>query len=159
MARTFTLYMQCQGKNTKLYVSPPLHLRNLGCATKGWPWFFIRSRECGGEWPCPSTLPLPSAKNRSHICTTDFYPGAGVCVSLNCLVVNQRISRPGGGNLGEPQKWGLQPIVLCYESTTSGGSKGGRQGRAPPPPGQNVFIFMHFLEKIRQIVGWRPPPL
>ena len=39
----------------------------------------------------------------------------------------------------------------------SGGSKGGRQGRAPPPLGQNFFIFMQFLRKIGQIVGWRPP--
>ena len=26
-----------------------------------------------------------------------------------------------------------------------------------PPLGQNVFIFMQFSGKIRQIVGWRPP--
>ena len=41
---------------------------------------------------------------------------------------------------------------------TSGGSKGGRRGRAPPPPGgQNVFIFMQFSAKIDKIIGWRPP--
>ena len=33
----------------------------------------------------------------------------------------------------------------------------GRQGRSPPPLGQNFFIFMQFSGKIRQIVGWRPP--
>ena len=26
----------------------------------------------------------------------------------------------------------------------------------PPPPAQNVFIFMQFSEKIGQIIGWRP---
>ena len=31
----------------------------------------------------------------------------------------------------------------------------GHPGRALPP-GQNFFIFMQFLEKIGQIVGWRP---
>ena len=30
---------------------------------------------------------------------------------------------------------------------------------ARPPLGQNFFIFMQFLGKIRQIVGWRPSPL
>ena len=33
----------------------------------------------------------------------------------------------------------------------------GRKGRAPPPLAKNVFIFMHFLGKIGQIIGWRPP--
>ena len=28
-----------------------------------------------------------------------------------------------------------------------------------PPLGQNFFIFMQFSGKIRQIVGWFPPPL
>ena len=28
-----------------------------------------------------------------------------------------------------------------------GGSKGGRQGRAPPPGGPNSFIFMQFSAK------------
>ena len=27
----------------------------------------------------------------------------------------------------------------------------------PPPPGQNFFIFIQFLGKIGQTVGWRPP--
>ena len=39
----------------------------------------------------------------------------------------------------------------------SGGSKGGRKGRAPPPDGQNFFIFMQFSAKIYKIIGWRPP--
>ena len=38
-----------------------------------------------------------------------------------------------------------------------GGSRGGAQGRAPPPLGQIFFIFMQFLGKIGQIVCWRPP--
>ena len=38
----------------------------------------------------------------------------------------------------------------------SGGSKGGREGRAPPLD-QNFFIFMQVLGKIGQIIGWRPP--
>ena len=42
---------------------------------------------------------------------------------------------------------------------TIGGSRGGAQGRAPPPLGQIFFIFMQFLGKIGQIVCWRPPPL
>ena len=31
--------------------------------------------------------------------------------------------------------------------TTIGGSKGGRQGRAPPPGGPHSFIFMQFSAK------------
>ena len=38
----------------------------------------------------------------------------------------------------------------------SGRSKGGREGCAPPLV-QNFFIFMQFLGKIGQILGWRPP--
>ena len=37
----------------------------------------------------------------------------------------------------------------------SGRSKGGTRGRMPPLT-QNFFIFMQFLGKIRQIVGWHP---
>ena len=41
-----------------------------------------------------------------------------------------------------------------------GGSKGGRQGRAPPPGGPNSFIFMQFLAKKLQnnstFGSWRP---
>ena len=29
--------------------------------------------------------------------------------------------------------------------------------RAPPPLGQNFFIFMQFSGNIGQIIGWRPP--
>ena len=39
---------------------------------------------------------------------------------------------------------------------TSGGSKGGV--RPLRPPAQHFFIFMQFLGKIGQIIGWRPPP-
>ena len=43
-----------------------------------------------------------------------------------------------------------------------GGSKGGRQGRAPPPWGPNSFIFMQFSAKIinkhTHFGSWRPPP-
>ena len=42
-----------------------------------------------------------------------------------------------------------------------GGSKGGRQGRAPPPGGPNSFIFMQFSAKIinkhTHFGSWRPP--
>ena len=38
-----------------------------------------------------------------------------------------------------------------------GGSKGGREGRAPPPGGPNSFNFMQFLGKFGKIVCWRPP--
>ena len=47
--------------------------------------------------------------------------------------------------------------ALNFLRLVSGGSKGGCQGRAPPPLSQNFFIFMQFSGKIRQIVGWRPP--
>ena len=51
-------------------------------------------------------------------------------------------------------------ITLCLaewsEILSSGGSKGGRKGRVPPPA-QNFFIFMQFSEKIGQIIGWHPP--
>ena len=51
---------------------------------------------------------------------------------------------------GEKQK--LLSTVTC-----SGGSKGGRRGRAPPPGGPNSFNFMQFLGKIDKFVCWRPP--
>ena len=45
---------------------------------------------------------------------------------------------------------------------SSGGSKGGRQGRAPPPGGQNSFIFMQFsakkIDSHTHSGSWRPPP-
>ena len=37
---------------------------------------------------------------------------------------------------------------------TIGGSTGSKGGA---PPGQNFFIFMQFVGKNGQIVGWRPP--
>ena len=43
---------------------------------------------------------------------------------------------------------------------TSGGSKGGREGRAPtplPPRGPNYFNFMQFLGNFGKIICWRPP--
>ena len=47
----------------------------------------------------------------------------------------------------------------CWQ-TSIGGSKGGRQGRAPPPPplGPNSFIFMQFLGKFGQNNRLAPPP-
>ena len=42
-----------------------------------------------------------------------------------------------------------------------GGSKGGSQGRAPPPGGPNSFIFMQFsakMWKIIAILGVGAPP-
>ena len=57
--------------------------------------------------------------------------------------------------------WRIQGALGMYPTGTSGGSKGGRQGRAPPPGGQNSFIFMQFLTKkigSRTHFGsWRPP--
>ena len=50
-----------------------------------------------------------------------------------------------------------QHYLLEKEQLYSGGSKGGRKGRAPPPLDQNFFIIMQFSEKIGQIIGWRPP--
>ena len=50
--------------------------------------------------------------------------------------------------------FGLLVALLCV--SCSGGSKGGRERRAPPPA-QNFFIFMQFSGKIGQIIGWRPP--
>ena len=41
--------------------------------------------------------------------------------------------------------WGL---YVCI-----GGSKGGHQGRAPPPGGPNSFIFMQFSAKIWKIIA------
>ena len=45
-----------------------------------------------------------------------------------------------------------QTLVLSWggEGVPSGGSSG-----ALPPPAQNFFIFMQFLGKIGQIIGWR----
>ena len=48
-------------------------------------------------------------------------------------------------------------IVSTFRILFSGGSKGGCEGRAPPPLAQNFFIFMQFLGKIGQIIGWAPP--
>ena len=45
-------------------------------------------------------------------------------------------------------------------SIISGGSKGGREGRTPPPPRRpNSFNFMQFLGEFGKIVCSRPPPL
>ena len=51
-----------------------------------------------------------------------------------------------------------QGEVACTLSClhASDGSKGGRRGCAPPPGGQNFFIFMQFLVKIDKIIGWCP---
>ena len=47
-------------------------------------------------------------------------------------------------------------ITEKHEYTlSSGGSKGGMRD-ACPPLAQNFFIFMQFLGKIGQIIGWRP---
>ena len=54
------------------------------------------------------------------------------------------------------------PAVISVMIHISGGSKEGRQGRAPPPRRQNSFIFMQFSTKklgSRSHFGsWRPPP-
>ena len=57
----------------------------------------------------------------------------------------------------------MTKIIICVFSALPngfiGGSKGGRQARAPPP-GQNSFIFMQFLAKKLQnnssFGDWRP---
>ena len=41
----------------------------------------------------------------------------------------------------------LAKIIQAMCSKFIGGSKGGRQGRAPPPGGPNSFIFMQFSAK------------
>ena len=41
-------------------------------------------------------------------------------------------------------------VNKCYHGH---GSKGGRQGRAPPPGGPNSFIFMQFSSKIWKIIA------
>ena len=46
---------------------------------------------------------------------------------------------------------------VIFDTITSGGSKGGRRGRAPPPGGPNSFNFMQFLGNFGKIVCWRPP--
>ena len=51
-------------------------------------------------------------------------------------------------------KFRLTTDYLCVVHA-SGGSGGGVP-RAPPA--QNFFIFMQFLGKIGQIIGWRAPP-
>ena len=38
--------------------------------------------------------------------------------------------------------------LTCLVCICIGGSKGGRQGRAPPPGGPNSFIFMQFSAKM-----------
>ena len=42
-------------------------------------------------------------------------------------------------------------------SSCSGGSKGGREGRTPPPRRPNSFNFMQFLGEFGKIVCSRPP--
>ena len=44
-----------------------------------------------------------------------------------------------------------------WEWIRSGGSKGGGARDACPPLAEIFFIFMQFLGKICQIIGWRPP--
>ena len=50
----------------------------------------------------------------------------------------------------------LVELDLLITFQPSGGSKGGRRGRAPPP-GPNSFNFMQFLGKFDKFVCWRPP--
>ena len=56
----------------------------------------------------------------------------------------------------------LFDVLSSWVELTIGGSKGGRQGRAPPPPGgPNSFIFMQFsakMWKIIAILGVGAPP-
>ena len=62
----------------------------------------------------------------------------------------------------------VKNLAVGWDTPHIGGSKRGRQGRAPPP-GPNSFIFMQFLTKIinkhTQFGSWRPlekildPPL
>ena len=57
------------------------------------------------------------------------------------------------------RSWLISTIALSHGLTDLhhaliiGGSKGGRQGRAPPPGGPNSFIFMQFLAKIWKIIA------
>ena len=44
-------------------------------------------------------------------------------------------------------------------TSISGGSKGGREGRTPPPLRPNSFNFMQFLGEFGKIACSRPPPL
>ena len=55
----------------------------------------------------------------------------------------------------------LGKVQINFKYIYIGGSKGGRQGRAPPPGGPNSFIFMQFpgtkLKNNSTFGSWRPP--
>ena len=58
----------------------------------------------------------------------------------------------------------VNALPARWESSTdrvtlgSGGSKGGRSRRAPPPTARNFLIFMQFLGQILQKSMLAPPP-
>ena len=73
----------------------------------------------------------------------------GLDVSLCLLNASERI-------LSSKERF-LIFSCLSWSNISIGGSKGGREGRAPPPGGPNSFNFMQFLGKFGKIVCWRPP--
>ena len=60
-----------------------------------------------------------------------------------------------GGGIGS--LCGKGSGALYREGSRSGGSKGGREGRTPPPLHPNSFNFMQFLGELGKIVCSRPP--
>ena len=49
--------------------------------------------------------------------------------------------------------------LITYSVNCSGGSKGGREGRTPPPRRPNSFNFMQFWENSAKLCVHAPPPL
>ena len=71
------------------------------------------------------------------------------------------VADPGFPREAGPNHKSRGDNLLCWAIfySFSVADQRGFQRHAPPRLGQKMLIFMQFLGKVREIVGWRPPPL
>ena len=95
-----------------------------------------------------------NSKKIIHEWVTNFQEGAKCKAKQNVTIFRQRkLLRFTTAN-------SINNLLICYCCSHGiGGSKGGRQGRAPPPLGPNFFNFMQFLGKFGKNNRLVPPPL
>ena len=74
---------------------------------------------------------------------------------LNIVCILQLGSHPVYCEKESSQQIALNHLINEYQ--ISGGSKGGREGRAPLPGDPNSFNFKQFLGKFGKIIFWCPP--
>ena len=104
----------------------------------------------------PPRFELGSQDSESWVLTITPWDPCGGHLRFKCL----KWVSYSSGDTDRNFSLGLIPIEVvnlgCLR-VYSGGSKGGRRGRAPSPGGPNSFNFMQFLGKIDKFVCWRPP--